>query len=276
MTDLPEAEQRTAGLFNALATDYDASGVAFFQPIADGLVSALDPRPGEAWLDMGCGRGAALLPLAEAVAPGRVLGLDVAPAMLDLAGAAARERGLTNVDVVCGSAQSPDPSLGPFDGIASSLVLFFLPDPISALRAWLPLLRPGGRAGVTTFGDTDPRWKHVDEVLNPYLPQRDARTSGGTGPFGSDEGMERLITAAGFAHPRTVTRVVDVTFDNADRWFAFSMSTGQRAAWLSIPDEDRAQVRAEAISRLRSHARSDGSVVFTQSVRHTLGVRPQD
>jgi hypothetical protein len=39
--------------------------VECFRPIARGLVDELAVRPGERVLDLGCGRGAALLPLAE-------------------------------------------------------------------------------------------------------------------------------------------------------------------------------------------------------------------
>ncbi len=273
MDDRDEAERRTARLFDTIATEYDASGVDFFQPIAAGLVAALSPGRGERWLDMGCGRGAVLFPLAAAVAPGGVLGLDVAPAMLALARATAAERGVANVEFVEGSAQTPDPALGSFDGIASSLVLFFLPDPLEAVRAWLPLVRPGGTVGVTTFGETDPRWRDVDAVLQPYLPRRDARTSGSQGPFGSDAGMEQLLLDGGFISARTVSQRVDVVFSGFDQWLAFSMSTGQRAAWLAVPEADLAAAREAVATRLMSHARPDGSISFEQVVRHTLAER---
>jgi ubiquinone/menaquinone biosynthesis C-methylase UbiE len=273
MTDHHEAERRTAGLFDSLAHDYDASGVDFFQPIARRLVSALQPGRGENWLDMGCGRGAVLLPLAEAVAPGRAVGVDVSPAMVSLAAEAVSGLGLANVEVMTGSAQAPDPTLGPFDGIASSLVLFFLPEPLEALRAWLPLLRPGGQVGVTTFGRTDERWEHVDAVLAPYMPRRDARTSGGEGPFGSDAGMEELLLRAGFVEPHTLSERLEVTFIDSDLWHSFSMSVGQRAAWMAIPEQNRESVREEATRRLLSYARPDGSISFTQVVRHTLAHR---
>lgn len=273
MDERGEAERRTARLFETIATEYDASGVDFFQPIAAGLVAALSPGRGERWLDMGCGRGAVLFRLAAAVDPGQVLGLDVAPAMLALARATAVERGIANVEFVEGSAQAPDPSLAQFDGIASSLVLFFLPDPLEAVRAWLPLVRPEGAVGVTTFGETDPRWRDVDAVLHPYLPRRDARTSGSQGPFGSDAGMEQLLLDGGFISARTVSQRVDVVFSGFEQWLAFSMSTGQRAAWLSVPEADLATVREEMATRLLSHARPDGSISFVQEVRHTLARR---
>ena len=58
-------------LWDTLADSYDQVGVDFFAPIAAGLVDALDPRPGERAVDLGCGRGAALL---DDRAAGRALG----------------------------------------------------------------------------------------------------------------------------------------------------------------------------------------------------------
>ena len=54
-----------AALFDTVADDYDQTGIDFFEPIAAGLVAALDPQPGEPCVDLGCGRGAVTLGLAE-------------------------------------------------------------------------------------------------------------------------------------------------------------------------------------------------------------------
>jgi len=43
--------------------------------------------------------------------------------------------------------------------------------------------------------------------------------------------------------------------------------------WLAVPEEQRADVRAEAERRIASYADPDGSVTFTQSVRYTLAAR---
>jgi ubiquinone/menaquinone biosynthesis C-methylase UbiE len=268
---------KVAGLFDALSGSYDASGVAFFQPIASGLVAALAPQPGERVLDVGCGRGAVLLPAARAVAPtGSAVGFDVSAGMVAQCRAAIAAAGVTNATAVVGDAHDPSPLGEPFDVVASSLVLFFLPEPEAALRRWRDLMRPGARLGVTTFAEIDPRWVALDEVFTAYLPPdlRDARTTGATGPFASDAGMVDLLAAAGFAEGRTVQDTVDVRFESAEQWQAWSMSTGQRAMWLSVPDGDRESVAAEAAARLREHAAADGSVTFSQGVRHTLAVRP--
>jgi ubiquinone/menaquinone biosynthesis C-methylase UbiE len=266
-----------AALFDALAATYDDVGVDFFQPIAAGLVSAMNPKPGEDWLDIGCGRGAVLIPVAKAIGDsGTVVGTDISPRMVEQALALATQSGQRNIEVLVDDAQSPSLNGRTFDAIASCLVLFFLQDPAEALRAWMPLLKPGGRVGVTTFGAMDPRWESVDTVFEPYLPgaMKDARTSGKAGPFASDVGMEALFREAGFTDVQTIVTSIPVRFRNTAQWEAFTWSIGQRAMWLAIPEDLRPDVRAEAERRLAEFAETDGSILFGQAVRYTLGARP--
>jgi len=146
MTDNP-----LTGIFDRVSATYDRVGVDFFQPIADGLLAHLSPRSGDRALDVGCGRGAVLFPLARAVAPvGTALAIDVSPGMVEATASEAASLGLA-VDVRVGDAVLAGDT-GSFDLVASSLVLFFLRDPVAALRTWLDHLVPGGRVGISTFG----------------------------------------------------------------------------------------------------------------------------
>ena len=276
MTEPGSPTAGVARLFDALADVYDGVGVDFFQPIAAQLLSAMAPRPGERWLDVGCGRGAVLLQAAQAVGPtSTATGVDISEAMVVSCRDSARRLGLDNVVVEVADAQGLSLDGETFDALTSCLVLFFLPDPSQAVRGWLPLLAPGGRIGITTVGGLDPRWKDVDEVFEPYLPPalRDARTSGASGPFASDAGMEDLVRDAGFSDVRTVLGSIPVRFADDDQWHAFSWSTGQRAMWLAVPEDERPAVRAEAKRRLARHAGPDGVIEFEQPLRHTLARR---
>lgn len=266
-----------AGLFDALSTTYDGVGVDFFAPIGASLLRALPPRSGERWLDVGCGRGAVLLPAAAAIGPaGRAVGIDISAAMVASTLERAAAAGLGNVEARVDDAQTSALEPASFDTLSSSLVLFFLADPAAALAGWSRLLVPGGRLGVTTFGPTDPRWQEVDDVFAPYLPPGmvDARTTGAVGPFGSDDGMADLVRGAGFVDVATVTDAIDVRFADADQWNAFTWSVGQRQMWLSVPEAERPAVRAEAGLRLARHAAPDGSITLSRSVRHTLALTP--
>ncbi len=266
-----DALARVTRLFDELAPDYDQSGVAFFAPIAERLVELLEVRRGERALDLGCGRGAVLLPLAVAVGPaGRVTAVDVSPAMVALAESAAA--GLDNVQLCCADATAPGLPERAFDVVASSLVLFFLPDPAAAVRHWLRLVGPGGRLGISTFGPQDEVWTSVDALFASYLPagMLDARTSGTQGIFADVDGVARLCRESGAAEARTVTERLPVVFDDAEAWRRFSMSVGQRAMWRQVPAGRREELYGEAAALLEGARRGDGRIELTQQVRYTL------
>lgn len=96
------------------------------------LLDAL-PEPGSRVLDVGAGTGAMSLLAAELGY--EVTALDLSPGMLAQAERKAAERGLGDrVTFVVGSAA--DPPQGPFDAVMERHVLWTLPDPVAALRAW--------------------------------------------------------------------------------------------------------------------------------------------
>ncbi|HEU5027978.1 MAG TPA: methyltransferase domain-containing protein [Spirillospora sp.] len=260
---------RIAAMFDQLAPTYDATGVEFFGPIADGLVEVLAPGPRDRLLDVGCGRGAVLSRIAPLVE--EAVGIDVSQRMVELA----RESldGASNVRVEMGDAQRPDPELGAFDSVTASLVLFFLPDPVAALRAWRALLAAGGRCAISIFGRPGAGWQAVDEAFLPYLPSgmRDARAEGPLSPRSTDEQAEALLTAAGFTGVRTISRRLHTRFATVEQWEAFSWSTGQRAMWAAMPEADRPALRAAVAGLLRSSPHPDGGYVLSQDVRYLIG-----
>jgi len=271
----PDPTAMVRATFDAVADTYDNVGVDMFGPIAAALVEQLAPRPGERALDVGCGRGAVLLRLGEAVSPGgRAVGVDLSPNMVALARSVAAEHG-ADVTVEVGDAVDPPVADAAFDLVASSLVLFFLPDPAAALRAWTTKLVPGGRMGVSTFGPYNEAWREVDRIFAPYVPKEalDPRTRSDDSPFGSDEGMERLVGDAGFVDVRTVSLTVPVRFVDADQWHRWTWSTGQRRMWEAVPEAERAAVLDEGRRRVEAARAPDGGMGFDQGVRLTLAVR---
>ena len=265
-----------AAVFDRVADDYDHVGVPWFTPIAEHLIRELAPQPGQRMLDIGTGRGAALWPLAAAVGQtGSVTAIDISERMIAATNQEATERALAHVTIAVGDAQRPALAAESFDAIASSLVLFYIPDPAAALSAWIDLLVPGGRLGISTFGPRSAGWVHLDEVFSPYLSPGliDARTAGIRGPFASDAGVEGLLRDAGFVDIRTSHLDVDVILDNVEQWRIWTQSHGQITHWAGVPDTEFDAVMHEAAARLEPMRRDDGRIALRQQVRYTFGAR---
>src|SRR5687768_2140075 len=107
------------------------------------LLDALALGPADRLLDIGCGGG---LLLRDALPSGAAAtGIDHSDEMVRLA----RERA-PGAEVVLGSAERLPFADGSFTAVAMSIVFFFLPDPIAALRECRRVLAPGGRLALYT------------------------------------------------------------------------------------------------------------------------------
>ncbi|MEU5622231.1 class I SAM-dependent methyltransferase [Streptomyces tendae] len=103
------------------------------------LASWLPAPPGDV-LDLGCGTGS--LSLLAAEQGHRVIGVDLSPAMVELARSKLAGR---DAVFLTGDAAAPPVGEQRFDAVLVRHVLWTLPDPGRALRHWRQLLRPRGR-----------------------------------------------------------------------------------------------------------------------------------
>jgi SAM-dependent methyltransferase len=108
------------------------------------LVRRLGVAPGDRVLDVCCGTGNAAIPAAAAGA--QVTGLDLAPAMLDVAARRAADAG-TSVEWVEGDLEELPFDDGSFDVVLSTFGAMFAPRHEVAADEMARVLRPGGRLG---------------------------------------------------------------------------------------------------------------------------------
>jgi 2-polyprenyl-3-methyl-5-hydroxy-6-metoxy-1,4-benzoquinol methylase len=130
-----------------------------FSPGSALLLRMAGITPGMRVLDVGCGAGDVSLLLAEAVGPdGTVTGVDVNPAILELARARAAEAGLANVSFRAGDLA--DLRLEePVDAVVGRLILLHVKDPAATVRSLSRLVR---RGGLVTFQEINmPRCRAV-------------------------------------------------------------------------------------------------------------------
>lgn len=258
-----------AALFDKLSGVYDQSGVPFFGVIAGGLVDRLQVRPGEHALDIGAGRGAVTFRLAQAVGPtGRVDALDLAPGMVRLL--AEDTAHLAHVHVTTSDAADPRPPSPPYDLVASSLVLFFLDDPVGALERWRALLRPGGRAGITTFQPWWGAWQALSDLYDEFTEDS---ISQGDDRYGTDAGVERMLTGAGFSDVRSEHATYVIPFSDVDQWERWSWATPMGGLWRRTRETDHPEILRRATEILEASRDADGRIVLEVGARYTFAIR---
>lgn len=133
---------RWAGLYDHVARRTPGVG-----PVRRRAVESLGLEPGATVLDVGCGTGANAPYLREPVGPtGRVVGLDLTPAMLRRARRLADDPPGAAVHVVRGDGARPP--LASADAVLGTFVVGLFEAPGEAVDRWVDLLPPGGRVAL--------------------------------------------------------------------------------------------------------------------------------
>jgi SAM-dependent methyltransferase len=125
----------------------------------------LAPERGMRVLDVGCGAGVDLAPLADLVGPeGQVVGVDHDPDRVREARAAADASSRRNITVFQGNAQELTFPNAEFDRVRADRVLQHLPEPARALGEMWRVLRTGG-----ILTAIEPDWSFI--AMSPAGPE---------------------------------------------------------------------------------------------------------
>lgn len=189
----------------------------YHPPLALKLLEVCPLQPGQHVLDLACGTGLFALSAAAAVAPqGRVIGIDITPAMLQRAQTKAAAAGLaTATQFICGDIEQlqdslPGDLLGTFDEAACSAAIPFLTQPRQTLESWRHWLKPGGRLVFNAF--VPPALQGYEVYLQLAREQYGVTDEfDPSAALGSNDLVRAALTAAGYtgiqASSRTLLRL---------------------------------------------------------------------
>ncbi len=234
-------KREIAGFYSRVASRYDAVGPAVFARLGE-LVVALAGIPagireGAQVLDVAAGRGANLFPAARAVGPtGRVIGIDIAPAMVEETTRALAERGLANAAMLRMDAEELTFADESFDVVLCSFAYFFFPHLERALAQFYRVLRPGGTLLLTAHGGTDERWQWYEDLLIAFYARHNLAwplpVGGGHRPLGE---LRTMLIQVGFASVRVVPEAVEAVYADAEEWWAAKWTHGARRPLEAMP-----------------------------------------
>jgi len=262
---------RASRTYGAAADHYRRAALSFWDRFGAATVSRLRLAPGGTVLDLCCGAGASALPAARAVGPeGRVLGIDIAAPLLELARARAADEGLANVEFRHGDATRTGLPGGGFGAVVCVFGVFFAPDMAAFVREMWRLTGPRGVLAVTTWGPGlfEPAnslfWRCVGEaepaLYKAFNPWDEITTPAA---------LAGLFSRAGVPDPAVVAAAGEHRLDHPERFWDVVLGSGYRATVDALGPERRDRVRASLLAGLRSREitslRTD--VIFGTAVR---------
>jgi ubiquinone/menaquinone biosynthesis C-methylase UbiE len=165
------------------------------QDVAKQVIAAMQLRPGERVLDLGCGNGWATRLIAQANAGVQAIGVDAAPKMI------ARAEALHSLTIRAryelGTFEKLDFKDAHFDRVFSMEALYYATDLHQALRECFRVLKPGG--SIETLVD----YYEESAASEPW-----ARAMGLVLHRLSESGWRKALEKSGF-HEVSTVRVID-------------------------------------------------------------------
>jgi ubiquinone/menaquinone biosynthesis C-methylase UbiE len=242
------------------------------------IVAAAQVGSGMRVLDIACGTGEPAISIAELLAgSGDVVGVDISPAPLKIAGERATQRGLSNVTFQQADAHHLPFANNTFDRITSRLGVMFFSDLARALSEICRVLKPAGKAILLVWGPMDqPYFQTTIGTILRMLPAAIVPESGRKMfALGNKGVLSQALRQAGFSQVQEELVTVPWTWMGTPEevWEYFQDVAVPFASFLqSIPADRRPEIDAAVLKAISQYY--DGtSVKFTATVNIAIAVK---
>jgi ubiquinone/menaquinone biosynthesis C-methylase UbiE len=246
---------RAASTYGAAADHYTRDALSFWDRFGSATVSRLPLASGAFVLDLCCGAGGSAIPAAHAVGPaGRVLGVDAAAPMLELARAEAARQGLANIEFRCGDATRTELADGSFDAVVCVFGVFFAPDMTAFMQEMWRLVRPGGLLAVTTWGAGlfEPANSHFWRCVGQVEPSL-VKAFNPWDEITTPAALAGLFSRAGIPDPAVEAADGQHHLECPDNFWEIVLGSGYRATVNALSPAQGDRLRADLLAELRSH-----------------------
>jgi SAM-dependent methyltransferase len=233
--------------------------------IHDVVLERLAPAPGDRWLDLATGTGAAAERAAAAGAD--VTGLDLAPGLIETAKERAAELGL-EIDYVVGDVERLPFDDASFDKVSSTCGIMFAPDHEASARELARVTRHGGRIALVNWTPTSGMAK-VFKVMAPYQA---APPPSNPFDWGDEKHVRELL---GDSFDLELEEGVSTIRQPSGEayWELFSTSYGPTKTLAESLGERREELRRDWVEFFETNYAEDGEIVHPREYLLVLGTR---
>jgi SAM-dependent methyltransferase len=232
------------------------------------VIEHLEPQPGQRLLDLACGTGAAAELAATTGA--EVVGVDIAPALIEQAKERAAERGL-DTDYRVGDAEALELEDASFDFVTSTCGVMFAPDHEAVARELARVTKQDGRIALACW-TPDSGLARMFEVMRPFQPAPPPPGVGNQFDWGREDYVSELL--GGDFELEFVRGDSVLKADSGESvWQLFSTEYGPTKTLADSLDEERRQELHDAFVDLHEQSRTNGGIEFSRTYLLTLGTR---
>lgn len=242
-------------VYDRAASRYGKDGSSFFNYFGERLVEQVDIAAHHHVLDVATGRGAVLLPLAQAVGPlGRVVGIDISRQMLDETAREVRENNLSWVHLQHMDAECLDFTDSYFDTVFCGFALFFLPELPKALSEFKRVLKAGGTLAISTWGEDS----QLDVRMRQLLTQIGDTRSLCVTPLWSAQQIQKAFEEADFSDIQICEESKVIVHRTPEAWWDSLWTHGTRAQLEQLSADQLADLRKKAVAKAAELASEQG------------------
>jgi SAM-dependent methyltransferase len=232
------------------------------------VIDRLDPQSGVKWLDLACGTGAVAERAAERGAD--VVGVDLAPQLIETAQERAQERGL-EIDYRVGDCEHLEFEDGSFDVVSSTCGVMFSPDHRATASELARVVKPGGRIGLVNWTPAENGVAALFRLMKPFQPPP---PDGIGSPFDwGDEDHVRSLLGEDF-ELELEKGVSAVRQPSAEAyWELFSSSYGPTRVLAEGLDDERREELHRSWVEFSDTLAADGGIEHAREYLLVLGTR---
>lgn len=250
-------------VYSMTAASYEKYGGKTFQAYAQRLLDGAGLKPGRHVLDVACGPGIPSLMVAPLVAPdGAVVGIDLAPGMVELAKKKAEETGLTNVTFREADAEDlPFPG-DSFDVVLCNHGLVHTTDRVKALREMWRVLKRGGIVAMSTWSTPERSLtiSMVAKAIREHFPAAIVSGAPMWFDFGPEGVLQKALSDAGFHEISVARHTIVQQMRNGEEYWAAVVGISGRLQMLlqSIPPEVASNIKGDVIKAAENFRTGEG------------------
>jgi len=235
-----------------------------FEPWAKLLLDEAELRPGASVLDIATGPGTVARLAAVCIgAKGRVVAIDIAQPMLDIAKAKSQPSAAAPIDYLHSPAAPLAAPTGAFDAVLCQQGLQFFPDRPSALREMRRVLKPSGRAAIAVWAELERNqiYAAFHAALQATAPSD--LTELITAPFSWPSGaaLKSAAEDAGFRNVRLSTRSLPMVFEGGVEQAAQSFAATPVAPGVAELPQDVQHAFFARVRHEMARLLTDGKVI---------------